>query len=386
MAHEDQNSAINLLPRIPADSRRRSSYRGCLIGGAVGDALGAPVEFMHISDIHKRFGISGIRDYVSAYGRIGAITDDTQMTLYTAEGLLRAHVRSVLRGIGGAESAVTAHAYLRWLATQGVRSPLLDANQPDGWLSTHRDLYHRRAPGNTCLSALERMQALGSVARNDSKGCGGVMRAAPAGMLMAHWLAGPDRQHAVGETFRIGCDIAAITHGHPTGYLTAGVLALLVGLVLAGQPLPIALAAACDELQRHTGHDETLRALGQAQKFAAHRPNDVHAVRDLGDGWVAEEALAIGLYCALQARDFESAMVLAVNHSGDSDSTGSIAGNLLGASLGIEAIPGRWVEPLELREVIEAVADDLATAHEWQIGLHQPSPEEEFYWDRYPGH
>jgi ADP-ribosylglycohydrolase len=73
--------------------------RGCLLGGAVGDALGAPVEFMSHSQIVSRFGPHGIRDFAPAYGRTGAITDDTQMTLFTAEGLRRAHLRHVARGI-----------------------------------------------------------------------------------------------------------------------------------------------------------------------------------------------------------------------------------------------------------------------------------------------
>jgi hypothetical protein len=65
-------------------------YVGCMLGGAVGDALGAPVEFMRLSEIRQRYGSSGIMDYDRVYGRVGAITDDTQMRLFSAEGLLRA--------------------------------------------------------------------------------------------------------------------------------------------------------------------------------------------------------------------------------------------------------------------------------------------------------
>ena len=82
-------------------------------------------------------------------------------------------------------------------------------------------------------------------------------------------------------------------------------------------------------------------------------------VTRLGEGWVAEEALAIGAYCALVATDFASGIVLAVNHDGDSDSTGSICGNLLGAAWGASAIPVDFLEPLKGRSVIEQVADDL---------------------------
>ena len=158
----------------------RNRFRGCLIGGAVGDALGAPVEFISHDEIVRCFGSQGIRDYVPAYGVLGAITDDTQMTLFTAEGLLRANVRERMRGLT-TYSGVTDHSYLRWLETQGIKAPVEIGR--DGWLWKQEALHHRRAPGNTCLSALKSKKGFGDAARNDSKGCGGVMRVAPIGMF-----------------------------------------------------------------------------------------------------------------------------------------------------------------------------------------------------------
>jgi ADP-ribosylglycohydrolase len=99
----------------------REHFTGCLLGGAVGDALGAPVEFLNIREIRNRYGPSGITDYDVAYGRRGAITDDTQMTLFTAEGMLRADARWHLKGICYPPSVIH-HAYIRWLHTQGEQS------------------------------------------------------------------------------------------------------------------------------------------------------------------------------------------------------------------------------------------------------------------------
>jgi ADP-ribosylglycohydrolase len=86
---------------------------------------------------------------------------------------------------------------------------------------------------------------------------------------------------------------------------------------------------------------------------------DGAAVESLGAGWVATEALAIALYCTLATRSFEEAVILAVNHSGDSDSTGALAGSLAGTLYGEEAVPERWTADLELHGQIAAVADDL---------------------------
>jgi len=348
----------------------RERVAGCLVGGAVGDALGAPIEFMKLAEIRKRFGPAGLTDYSPAYGRLGAITDDTQMTLFTAEGLLRAICRGTLRGIGH-PPVIVRKAYLRWLKTQGQSSPseaFEVANDPEepGWLVGVAALHSRRGPGNTCLSAL-RAGGYGTPDRpiNDSKGCGGVMRAAPAG------IAAEDLDTA----FQWGCEMAAITHGHPTGWLSAGALAVIVRAILDGKSVRGAVDAALPFLEAHPDGAETRRALEAAVKLAREGEPSPEKLQTLGEGWVAEQALAIGVYAALSAQTFRDGVLLAVNHNGDSDSTGSIAGNILGAAMGAKAIPEKWRKELELRDVIAQVAADLVTRFE----------ETEEWWKKYPG-
>ena len=313
---------------------------GCLVGGAVGDALGAPVEFQSREAILTEFGAAGITDFAPAYGRTGAITDDTQMTLFTAEGLIRAEVRWRSSGVCN-PAAVVHNAYLRWLWTQGGgtlpgRLPK-DGLEVDGWLASVNGLCSLRAPGNTCLSAL-RGGRMGTIEEpiNDSKGCGGVMRAAPVGLCRAR------------DPFRFGCEAAAITHGHRSGYLAAGFLARTISAVLAGDDLDAALDGARAELLSWEGSNECLAAVDAARSAAEIEKPSPEKVEALGRGWVAEEALAIALYCALVSERFEAGVVLAVNHGGDSDSTGAIAGNLLGAVHGVSAISASWLERLEL--------------------------------------
>jgi ADP-ribosylglycohydrolase len=365
-----------------------------LIGGAVGDALGAPVEFMSHHQIVREFGPDGIKDYVPAFGRLGAITDDTQMTLFTAEGLLRGFVRGCVRGIVSYEGVVD-HAYQRWLLTQGESSLNKDVRR-DGWLWKHKDLHSRRAPGLTCLSAMRSKLKFGDMANNDSKGCGGVMRVAPVGMFAWH-----ERNHeGTGRRcFELGCGVSGLTHGHITGKLTAGVFAVLVFELLQGNTLERALFHAKRLLddgaprqsadgfdQRAVEYAETWSAIEHAIQLAAspEKPSP-HQVAKLGEGWVAEEALAISIYCALVARDFEEGVSLAVNHSGDSDSTGAITGNLLGASLGVDAIPSRWKKPLELKRVINSLADDLYEYPGWSIAHSYDAEDNKRIYARYPG-
>ena len=328
--------------------------RGSLLGGAVGDAIGAAVEFLSLSEIRRRFGPLGVRDCAPAYGRRGAITDDTQMTMFTAEGLLRAWVRAQTRGICGV-AGVIHHAYLRWLLTQGERpaDPGVQVGT-DGWLFETEALHSRRAPGNTCLSALRASDSLSGpqVARNDSKGCGGVMRVAPVG-LFAPAIGGDD------AVFGMATDAAALTHGHASGFLAAGHLAVTIAALLRGEPMAGALDAADAQLRQREHHGEVVEAVAAARALTAKGRPSAEQLEILGGGWVAEEALAIAVCCALSARDFADGVLLAANHSGDSDSTAAIAGNLLGAQLGEAAIPPAWLEGLELRREIERLACDL---------------------------
>lgn len=335
----------------------RDRFAGCLLAGAIGDALGAPIEFKSIDAIRDIHGPAGLTDYDLAFGRRGAITDDTQMTLFTAEGLLRAATRRRLTGHSD-EAGEIYHAYLRWLHTQDHRSksPAFDPDNFDGWLIGVKDLYSVRAPGLTCLSALS-WHEMGRIDNplNNSKGCGGVMRVAPIGLLAA----------TATEAFRLGCVAAAITHSHPSGYFSSGCLAAIICLLRDGSSLEAAIESTLVllETDANVGYQETSRAIRKALDFWRD-PNLVpspEVLAWLGGGWVGEEALAISLYCALvAAEDLPRAILLAVNHSGDSDSTGAITGNILGLRHGRQAIPAKWLDQLELRVVIETIAADLA--------------------------
>ena len=251
-------------------------FAGCLLGGAVGDALGAPVEFLSTTDIQKKYGKDGITNFDSAFGKIGAITDDTQMTLFTAEGLLRAHCRGMHKGIGPAYESMVYQSYLRWLATQGEkieREEEEDDVAHNGWLLTIQELHSRRAPGNSCLSSLKSGR-MGTIDRpiNNSKGCGGVMRAAPVGLygaVASKYFRGSGKE--ITAVFNLGCKIAAITHGHPSGYLPAGVLAAIIFAIVSGQPLIEAIKTVVPILKTMKGHEETLKAITQVMNMVKKR-------------------------------------------------------------------------------------------------------------------
>ena len=335
-------------------------FRGCLIGGAAGDALGYAVEFLNDAAIFARYGENGITEYDLRNG-IAEISDDTQMTLFTASGLLLGKTRRMTCGKMETYPSYIRFSYQDWYRTQ-TEQYLRPEKCRCSWLVNQPEMFARRAPGNTCLSAL-RSSAFGTIENpiNQSKGCGGVMRVAPIGLYF------DEGSLSIEEIDRIGAEAAALTHGHSLGYIPAAGLVHMIQRISHNDSMTI-LEAVEDMKRAIAGQfasDKHLNAfLGLVDKAVALSQNthmdDLEAIREIGQGWVAEETLAIAVYCSLKyCNDFEKAIIAAVNHSGDSDSTGAVTGNIVGAYLGYEKIPQKFLTALELKQIVLDIADDL---------------------------
>lgn len=340
-------------------AKLQDKCRGSLVGGAVGDALGYEVEFMSLNSIIKRFGDKGISRYV-LHNDTAEFSDDTQMTLFTAEGLMK----GIIATKAGKPEEILPYitdAYLEWYRTQTEAPVPIEGS----WMSNLKKLWSRRAPGNTCISALEAISHKREV-RNNSKGCGGVMRVAPIGIFN-----GVHRNlYDYEKTAHLAGWAAEVTHHHISSTLASALMATTVenciqdkkvnrtifgwivdgGLSMMGRYFP--------------GHDKELHdfvaLIKRATELGKSDVPERDAIRELGEGWVGDEALAIAIFSVMRHIDnFEDCIVCAVNHDGDSDSTGAIAGNIIGAILGYTAIPKHYLDKLEIGEVLLSVADDL---------------------------
>lgn len=366
-----------ILERIQEDRKKYlSAIRGSLLAGAIGDALGYPVEFLSYDQICVQYGARGIQGYArSRRSGQALISDDTQMTLFTAAGLLRWDTRLIMssREICSDSDSDILEAYQDWYMCQcGNTAQETGAEWLRGGrrkvfrLAALPQMHSRRAPGNTCLSALQSGD-YGTIDNpiNHSKGCGGVMRVAPIG-LFYRGIQTPEKLRQIGWE---AANAAALTHGHPLGYIPAAAFAMMVNrAAFGGCPHEDGLYGIVREVQAHLaqmfGDDQDLAVmedlLAKAVQLSRNSAPDSENIPPLGEGWVAEEALAIAVYCCLRhPDDLDAALLAAVNHSGDSDSTGAIAGNLLGAWLGAESIHSRWLDDLELLDVLEETAQDL---------------------------
>ena len=348
--------------------------RGCMAGGAAGDALGYAVEFWREKQIFDTYGPDGITEYEtdSRSGK-ALISDDTQMTLFTANGLLAGETRGLMRGVAVPPREYVKSAYYDWLKTQ--QSTMREVNRHEryteeggvSWLLDVPELYSRRAPGNTCLDALtakddNRKDYIRNPA-NNSKGCGGIMRVAPLALL---YRPGENYSGGLRELDLEGAQLAAITHGHSLGYMPAAAVTHIISRILTDEnpDLKEIVLDARDMMEQLFAGDrhleELIRIMNLAVELSENDADDLENIHALGEGWVAEETLGISLYCALRYKDdFSAGIIASVNHKGDSDSTGAVAGNILGALLGYSAMEEKWKENLELKDVILEMADDL---------------------------
>ena len=335
-------------------------YRGCLLGCAAGDALGYTIEFWDEEEIFTQYGDSGITEYELTNG-VALISDDTQMTLFTANGLLYGTTRGMTRGIGGDYSLYVANAYKDWLLTQTEEYPInRDKQFTYSWLLDIPELFDRRYPGRTCLSAIH-LGANGTIEEpiNRSKGCGGVMRVAPVGLYFE------EGRMPAEKLDRLGAEVAAITHGHEVGYIPAATLTHIIRrlsheIISIEEAVKSSLNATQSLFDGFAALPEYMKLMNLAVDLSKRDMDDLDAIHKLGEGWVADEALAIAIYCALKyPEDFDSALIAAVNHQGDSDSTGAITGNIVGAHIGLSGIPEKYTKNLELKDIILEMADDL---------------------------
>jgi len=364
-----------IFDKTKENEKGLDAIRGCLIGGAAGDALGYPVEFLSLDDIRSRYGNEGITEYlIDGESGKALISDDTQMTLFTANGILVGATRAAMRGIAGSVESYVHSAYLDWLSTQTGKQP---RGGSKSWLTEVDELHAKRAPGLTCLRAL-RSGDSGTIGEpiNDSKGCGGVMRVAPVALYY--------RQS--NPPALLSAKVAALTHGHPLGYMPAAALVQIISRIVYGgcstgdtiYDIVEECRDVLKELFAGEGYlGDLLDIIELAVSLSRNVEPDTQNIARLGEGWVAEEALAIALYCSLKYyNDFSKAIIAAVNHGGDSDSTGAITGNIVGAHIGYSNISQKWKAALELHDTILEIADDLC--HDCQMSEYDEYRDEEW--------
>ena len=377
--------------------------KGCLLGGALGDALGYPIEFLSLEEIKRKYGPYGLEDFDLSHYDKALVSDDTQMTLFTVNGILVGETKNAYNNSNDKLVTGVYYSYLDWLTTQGERKVCHNPSRKDSWLLDVPELHHRRAPGNTCLSSLRRGGEASYYSLNEpfnnSKGCGAVMRIAPIGLI----------ENRFGDPFINAAEVGELTHCHPLSTLSCQLMAMIIASIMKNDgrtlwriakdslrdlkyrydaPAPKGLEPFYKRMKEYLpSFIEYMKKPLILAKYelvkgskGVLKDNTPEIIKSLGEGWVAEEALAIALYCALRYQsDPMVAMRAAVNHDGDSDSTGSLTGQLLGAYHGEKVTPLYVANKVELLDVILELGEDLAQGCIYNMS--SPNSKEKTSWE-----
>lgn len=310
---------------------------GCLLGGALGDALGYPVEFEKVSQMSQDHDFDKIVDKL-------IVSDDTQMTLFTANALL----------LDGNLRINTWNCYQDWLETQFKQGKSELSHRPISWLMEYPEMYASREPGRTCLMTLMRgIPGDLNEPINQSKGCGALMRVAPLAFI--------DRE----DLYLVAIENSALTHGHQMSHIASAALVSLLRYISEGETLCDSVSLMRQDIKRIFMDSLEVKVfddlLQQAILASEKDFDDMEIISRLGDGWVAEETLAIALYCSLKySNDLKKALRVAVLHDGDSDSTGSVTGQILGTLLGAKKLPQEEIKRLDLLEPLMKMIERLS--------------------------
>lgn len=300
--------------------------RGLMLGLALGNAMGRSIELASWKEIQERYGLQG---RLEPEGPLVA-SEDTAISVVVAEAL----VDAAGEGPDALMSAVTRR--------------LID------WGNAARE---QEASDMTCFEAAGRLRTGMSWMESGvswSKGSGAPMRAAPVGLVFASFPL---------LLREVSIMVARTTHGHPTAHAACVTVAVGVREALRDAD-PREWSAAAVRAMSGMARTEMVDALERMME-AMPAERDQQAMEQLGQGWVAEEAVAMAL-CALLRHpvSFEDTVRCAINHGGDSDTVGGIAGALAGARCGAEALPSAWLDHLEARDELVDLADRLAAARE----------------------
>jgi len=292
--------------------------RGYLFGTACADALGRPVEHLTLELIKEKYGEKGILEVPPD----SLWTDDTQLMLVLARGLL-----------DGAELKLPG------LMDKIAEELVLWLNKPDlGAGATTR---------GAALNLKDGVHWSSSGLR--SKTCGSLMRAGILGFIFR-----TDPEKLIEAASLSG----RITHTHPTADAASVAGAYAVKLALDGaapKDMFLPLLKVTEGIS-----DEFTEALKDSYELAHSNLSDEEALKKIGQGWYADETFALAYFCILRYPDnYKKAVQTSVNITGDSDSVASVAGGILGARLGIEAVPVSWIEALKEREVLEEMVSPL---------------------------
>jgi ADP-ribosylglycohydrolase len=319
--------------------------------------MGNTVDRQSLEEIRADYGPNGLLGYDLVNG-CADVTSYTQLAAFSANGLLMGLTRGMLQGKLAPLVRYIGLALREWSCSQHNRVP----ERIFCWLSYVPELKRRHCMDTWMLSTLSG-ERLGSL--EEPVNC--LDNPAALTTVISVALLSEELGLSREEACRLGAEAVALTHGAPEAFLSGAVLTNVFRAILSGEEVsPRDLVAdTVSSIQQQFGREygQTTHIWELLQLALTLADSDsvspMEAMEQLRCR-TAPEVLAGVLYaCARCGGDFDTAMILAVNHSGRSAAVGAITGAILGATLGESALPEFYMECLEPADVLRELADDL---------------------------
>jgi len=302
-----------------------SKAKGLMFGLAIGDAMGQPTEFINLDEIKKLYGPEGIQELPTP----GLYTDDTQMTLSIIRGILNSSsddIEDIMSNI--------RDEFVKWVYSEEWRTGGAGRTCTQGVLNMRKGIHWSKS------------------GIKDAKGCGTAMRVLPVGYLY---------QYDEDKLKQVAYSSGICTHNHPTADAACIGAAYAIKYILDKNPitlLPLHMAEFTEGMSDEW--DQALSRLHVVLTTESFWDDEEAALKFLGEGWIAEEAVILALYCFLRyPNDYRKVVTRAANTNGDSDSIACIAGGFSGVYLGIDSIPKEWINRLNNNKYIEEISIKL---------------------------
>ncbi len=332
-----------------------ANFHNCILGGAIGDALGYPVRDLEYDTIINKYGKKGITTIEVDCDNRARITDNTQLTIFTMDALIRTYTKYYLYKKTGMGEINTYTSYLRWQYTQGRKVPESRAIDflNDNYLMNYQELkYERCAEKYTKEILCNDIKNSKLEGINDNKGYLCLTKTAPVGLVF---------YKDDNDAFEMAIKIAKITHGHPSAYISAGIFSVIIANLCRGKDLNESIQKALDIAKQHKESKQVIDKINFAYRLSKDKYHYTEKLDDFGICENADDVLAATIYICLifQDKDISDALLFSVNNNCLGNNIASVVGNILGLYNGLDIISTEWSKKIELYKLIKDISFDL---------------------------
>ena len=327
----------------------------CILGGALGDALGVPVRNLSYDLIVSQYGKSGLADIEVDCDGKARVTSNTQLNIFTIDALVKAYTKYYIYKDINLGRKLTYTNYLRWQYYQDrkIQNNFDEELLKDNYLYSIQELKYERYAEQRMKDILETGMLQDDDENSDNSNTGWACLAKTVSYGIFFY-------NDYKATFDMAVKIAKLTHGHPNAYLSCGTLAVIIASIVNGEKLEKAIQNGINIVKQEKNCQEVLSLIVLALEHAKDEIHYPEKFDDFGLCYQAHEVLAAAIYvCLIGQTSISNALLFAVNNSAYGNNIATIVGQILGLYSGLDDVCIKWSKKIEMYDLIKDISYDL---------------------------